>query len=111
MRSFRLFVPAVLALLAGGDPVRAQQPTPLPDVYQAADEEPVKVFVHTWALRLRVGRPVTTAPEYEVVHVSEGPFEGARAEARARAIMTSGLDIGIHYFPLHRVQLVELRDR
>lgn len=93
---------AVLAVLisVAGLSAGAQRREPI-----AADDRPW--YVHTWVLRVQ-GAPV--APSYILVHVSEGPFDNFRAEARIKQISVEGLRSGIHYYPLHLVQLVELRN-
>lgn len=76
-------------------------------------------FIHTFVLDLVGVRPETRpsssqqppagTPVYRVVQTSEGPYVGNEAWLRRAEIMKEGLLIGTHYWPLDRIQRVELR--
>jgi hypothetical protein len=81
-----------------------------------ADQE---YFIHTFVLDLvglrpsdpnrRASSPPVGTPLYQVVHTSEGPYVGQEAWQRRAEIMKEGLMIGTHFWPMDRIQRVELR--
>jgi hypothetical protein len=72
------------------------------------DPEVTKVFIHTW-VRKYVGEG-ETGPRYETWQISDGPYEaGPRVDRMVRTIGREGLHIGINYFPVQTVLLVEVR--
>lgn len=83
-----------------------------------AREQPIEgqeYYVHTFVLNLvglnspgqrQKGRG---SPVYQIVHTSEGPYDGIEAPARLNQIAAEGLKIGTHFWPLSSVQRVEIR--
>ncbi len=75
-------------------------------------------YVHTFVLDLvgleRLASPARVSkgmgtPVYRVVHTSEGPYSDTDSRARVQEIVKDGLLIGTHFWPLDRIQRVEVR--
>lgn len=121
----RALILSALMMFAAVDSARSAEPTkPGPDLTETRIERVIPLdeplmgeayFVHTFVLDLvGISTPPTWkkgngTPVYRVVHTSEGPYEAAAVPVRLNEIATKGLMIGNSFWPLDRVQRVEVR--
>ena len=111
-------VVVALAVLFSATDVSAhrQGRRPAPPVEDRRAEEPpafegdvVPIYLEGW-VRVFVSNNDGANPTYRVIHISDGPREGAAAEAELQRIIDAGgWRIGTSFFPLHMIERFELR--